>query len=87
MSGEHDHPELGFWRKYVFSVDHKVIGIQYAVTALCFLLFGFCLMMLMRWQMAYPGEAIPIIGKLEATRRTLGREGGYTPLIDRLKQG
>ena len=22
------HEELGFWRKYVFSVDHKVIGIQ-----------------------------------------------------------
>ena len=28
--GDHaHHPELGFWRKYVFSVDHKVIGIQY----------------------------------------------------------
>ena len=24
----HHHEELGFWRKYVFSVDHKVIGIQ-----------------------------------------------------------
>ena len=32
------HPgELGFWRKYVFSVDHKVIGIQYALTGLTFL--------------------------------------------------
>ena len=37
----HAHPELGFWRKYIFSVDHKVIGIQYALTALLFLLFGF----------------------------------------------
>ena len=26
------HEELGFWRKYVFSTDHKVIGIQYAIT-------------------------------------------------------
>ena len=34
-----------------------------------------------------PNLDIPIIGKLEATRRTLGREGGYTTLIDRLKQG
>jgi cytochrome c oxidase subunit 1 len=25
---EHHHEELGFWRKYVFSQDHKVIGIQ-----------------------------------------------------------
>ncbi len=55
------HPEPGFWRTYVFSTDHKMIGIQYGITALLFLLFGFCLMMMMRWQLAYPGEAIPII--------------------------
>jgi len=62
---EHEHPhELGFWRKYVFSVDHKVIGIQYAITGLLFLLFGFTLMMVMRFQMAYPGHPIPIIGAL-----------------------
>jgi len=61
---DHGHEELGFWRKYVFSLDHKVIGIQYAVTGLLFLLFGFTLMMIMRWQMAYPGKAIPIIGGL-----------------------
>ena len=59
---EHAHEELGFWRKYVFSLDHKVIGIQYAVTALLFLLFGFGLMMIMRWQLAYPGRPIPLIG-------------------------
>jgi len=57
----HEH-ELGFWRKYIFSVDHKVIGIQYAVTGLLFLLFGFSLMMVMRWQMAFPGRPIPLIG-------------------------
>ena len=56
------HEELGFWRAYVFSQDHKVIGIQYTITALLFLLFGFTLMMLMRWQLAYPGRAIPLIG-------------------------
>src|SRR6059058_4772111 len=57
-----EHEELGFWRAYVFSQDHKVIGIQYAVTGLLFLLFGFTLMMIMRWQLAYPGRPIPIIG-------------------------
>ena len=36
--------------------DHKVIGIQYTITALLFLLFGFTLMMIMRWQLAYPGS-------------------------------
>src|SRR5919197_2699543 len=56
------HEELSFWRKYVFSTDHKVIGIQYAVTGLLFLLFGFTLMMIMRWQLAYPGRPIPLIG-------------------------
>jgi cytochrome c oxidase subunit 1 len=37
----HAHAEPGFLWKYVFSVDHKVIGIQYTVTSLLFLLFGF----------------------------------------------
>ena len=62
--GDHGHHELTYWRKYVFSVDHKVIGIQYAVSALFFLFFGFCLMMMMRWQLAYPGQEMPWIGKL-----------------------
>src|SRR5437870_5747606 len=60
---EHEHHELGFWRKYIFSTDHKVIGIQYGLCGLSFLFFGFCLMMLMRWQLAYPGQALPVIGK------------------------
>ena len=63
-AGEHEHHELGLWRKYIFSTDHKVIGIQVPVFAdLTFLFFGFCLMMLMRWQLAYPGQALPVIGK------------------------
>lgn len=57
-----EHHELGFIQKYIFSVDHKVIGIQYGITALCFLFFGFCLMMIMRWQLAYPNEPFPIPG-------------------------
>ena len=59
---EGEHHELGWWRKYIFSTDHKVIGIQYLMTGLFFLLFGFFLMMLMRWQLAYPGQALPVIG-------------------------
>ncbi|MDX1428881.1 MAG: cbb3-type cytochrome c oxidase subunit I [Rhodothermales bacterium] len=62
---EHDHHhELGFWRKYIFSTDHKVIGIQYGLTSLLFLFIGFAFMMLMRWQLAYPGEPLPLIGWL-----------------------
>ncbi|MDA1273035.1 MAG: cbb3-type cytochrome c oxidase subunit I [Verrucomicrobia bacterium] len=58
------HTDPGFWRSYIFSTDHKIIGIQYGVTALIFLLFGFGLMMLMRWQIAYPGSPIPFFGAL-----------------------
>lgn len=60
----HTNHDLPFWRKYIFSLDHKVIGIQYTVTALLFLFFGFCLMLLMRWQLAYPGQPVPWIGHL-----------------------
>ena len=61
---DHGHHELGFWRKYIFSTDHKVIGIQYGICGLIFLFFGFCLMMLMRFQLAYPGHALPVIGPM-----------------------
>ena len=60
---EHEH-KLGFWQAYIFSQDHKVIGIQYTITALLFLLFGFTLMAIMRWQLAYPGQPVPFIGGL-----------------------
>lgn len=64
MSSSHNHHEPGFIRKYVFSLDHKMIGLQYLFTSLGFLLFGFGLVLLMRWQLAYPGKAIPLIGGL-----------------------
>ena len=57
-AGAHAHAEpQGFIWKYVFSVDHKIIGIQYLVTSLVFLLIGFCMMLLMRWQLAIPTPA------------------------------
>ncbi len=57
----HPHHELGFIRKYIFSTDHKVIGIQYALTGLFFLMFGFILMIFMRWQLAYPDKPLPVL--------------------------
>jgi cytochrome c oxidase subunit 1 len=61
MSSSHDdhHHDPGFLRKYLFSTDHKTIGIQYGITAGLFLLFGFWLMMVMRWSIAYPHEPLP----------------------------
>jgi len=73
MSQDHSEShQLGFWQRYVFSTDHKIIGIQYGITALCFLFFGFTLMMMMRWQLAYPGEVIPFIGKFLGENRAPG---------------
>jgi cytochrome c oxidase subunit 1 len=62
--GHHEHPEPGFWPKYIFSTDHKVIGIQYGLMALSFMLFGFFLMLLMRWQIAHPGVPVPVFGPI-----------------------
>jgi cytochrome c oxidase subunit 1 len=60
--GHGEHHEPNFWQKYIFSTDHKVIGIQYGFMALCFMLFGFFLMLLMRWQIAHPGMPVPFFG-------------------------
>lgn len=60
----HDEHKLSFVRKYIFSLDHKVIGLQYMFTSMVFLLVGFTFVILMRWQLAYPGQPIPLIGGL-----------------------
>ncbi|MEQ1919756.1 MAG: cbb3-type cytochrome c oxidase subunit I, partial [Elusimicrobiota bacterium] len=60
----HGHHELTWTQRYVFSVDHKVIGLQYLITSFLFLLVGFALMGLMRWQLAFPGTPIPFFGNL-----------------------
>jgi len=54
-----EHHKESFWTKYIFSQDHKWIGIQYGVTALFFMLFGFMLMIVMRYQMVHAGTISP----------------------------
>jgi cytochrome c oxidase subunit 1 len=61
---EHVHHEKSFLYKYIFSTDHKIIGLQYGLSSLLFLLFGFFLMMVMRWSIAFPGKPLPIFGAL-----------------------
>jgi cytochrome c oxidase subunit 1 len=48
----------------VFSTDHKVIGLQYAVTSLLFLFIGFLLILLVRWHLAWPTAPVPVVGAL-----------------------
>jgi len=58
----HTEHKLGFWRKYIFSTDHKTIGIQFLFTSLVMFLLGGALALLLRWQLAYPGKPVPILG-------------------------
>src|SRR3954463_2045787 len=76
----HHVHEQSFWQKYIFSTDHKTIGIQYGVTALFFLFFGFTLMMMMRWQLAYPQQPLPVVGGL--LQKMLGPEMVADKILD-----
>ena len=60
----HDHHELGFIRKYIFSTDHKVIGLQFMFTGLFFLVIGGALAMAIRWQLGWPWTPMPVLGKI-----------------------
>jgi cytochrome c oxidase subunit 1 len=66
--GEHGGHHQSWIRRYVFSTDHKWIGIQYGFTALLFLLLGFCLMILMRLQLGWPGTAFSAMKLLGESR-------------------
>lgn len=47
-------PPTSFWTRYVFSRDHKVIGLQYYFTAMFMALVGGALALLIRVQVAWP---------------------------------
>jgi cytochrome c oxidase subunit 1 len=49
----------GFIRKYIFSVDHKVIGIQYWCLALVSVFVGMTLSVLMRFHLVHPTATLP----------------------------
>src|SRR5438552_7877735 len=59
----HVHHELGFLRKYIFSEDHKIIGIQFLFSGLIFLFIGGTLALMVRLQVGWPSGTIPIIGR------------------------
>ena len=67
MSGGYNaiHPEpTKFVDKYVFSTDHKVIAKQFLWYGLFFLLIGGLMAMIIRWSLAYPNDAFPLLGHL-----------------------
>jgi len=61
----HRHPApTSFIRKYIFSIDHKVIGIQYILLALAAVLVGMLMSLLMRINLSWPGTKISILATL-----------------------
>ena len=61
----HSHAPQGFIRKYIFSLDHKVIGIQYFFLALTAVFVGMFLSLLMRIHMVWPGVVLPLVGEIK----------------------
>ena len=59
---DHGHHEQSFVSKYIFSVDHKVIGMQYLMTGMIMALIGGFLAYAFRMQMAFPGMDVPLYG-------------------------
>ncbi len=60
VGGGHVHAApTGFIRKYIFSLDHKVIGIQYLLLALFSVFLGMALSLLMRIHLAWPALKLP----------------------------
>jgi cytochrome c oxidase subunit I len=55
--------------------DHKTVGLQYALTALFFLFVGFLLMLVMRWQLAWPTSPLPAL--MAAAVGEANAPGGY----------
>jgi cytochrome c oxidase subunit 1 len=76
----HGH-ELSFIRKYIFSEDHKIIGIQFLFTSILFLGLGGILALLVRIQLAWPHAEIPIISSYFADNGGRMSESFYNMLF------
>jgi cytochrome c oxidase subunit 1 len=70
IPAHHDaHDEHGmsvgqFIDTYVFSRDHKIIGLQFLFSTLLWFLVGGLLALGIRWQLAWPWTSMPVIGKM-----------------------
>src|ERR1051325_524991 len=58
------HEPTSFVKRYLFSTDHKYIAKQFLWAGLIFLAVGGTLAMMIRWQWAYPGRPVPVLGPM-----------------------
>ena len=67
---EASHGDAGsvgtFISTYVFSRDHKIIGLQFLFSTLLWFFVGGILALGIRWQLAYPWQSMPFFGQLFA---------------------
>ncbi len=63
-AAHHHGPPTSFIRKYIFSIDHKVIGIQYLLLALVAVLIGMVMSVLMRMNLTWPAQHWPLLAKI-----------------------
>ena len=75
----HGHHEIGFMKKYFFSIDHKMIGLQFLFVGLIFFVVGGLLAMLVRWQLGFGGHPVPILGAYMQAKKVVGWENGAMP--------
>ena len=57
---EHHHKE-NFFTKYIFTMDHKMIGKQFLITGMIMGIVGVMMSMLFRLELAYPEQSFPIL--------------------------
>ncbi len=61
--GEHHGPQT-FFRKYLWSTDHKVIAMQYLFTGMAMAMIGAFFVYVFRMQLAFPGTHVPGFGNV-----------------------
>src|SRR5580704_3441590 len=64
---QRETPPQSFIRRYIFSLDHKVIGLQYYSLALVSVFIGMFLSWLMRFHLVWPNSPIPGLHLLSKT--------------------
>ena len=58
----HAHHDEGWFKKYFWSTDHKIIGFQYMFTGMALALLGAFMAYVFRMQLAFPGQSVPGFG-------------------------
>jgi cytochrome c oxidase subunit 1 len=62
----HAHHEPGFFGKYIFPTDHKMIAMQYMFTGMIMAMVGGFMAYAFRMQLAFPGMDVPLYGVVTA---------------------